>query len=53
MTAIDKLKAFWNDRPVEFIALASIALTSLAKLIESVSSIQSKRAYAKRMTRKR
>lgn len=52
MTALDKLKAFWNDRPVEFIALATVAMSAVAKLLDALSSVQSRRAYAKRMTRK-
>lgn len=43
----DKLKAYWNEHPLETIAVVSIATTAVAKLVDSLSAAKGRRAYAK------
>lgn len=45
----DKLKAFWNERPVETIVIGTLAITAVAKLIDAGSAAQGRRAYAKQV----
>lgn len=45
----DKLTAFWNERPVETIMIGTLAVTAAAKLIDSMSAAQGRRAYAKQI----
>jgi hypothetical protein len=45
--AIDKLKQAWNENPIGVAIVAAGVMTAAAKLIDSVGSYQSKRAYAK------
>ena len=42
----DNLKKVWNEHPLETIAVAALAATAAAKLIDSMSSARSKSAYA-------
>lgn len=46
-TGIEKLKQKFNDDPVTTIIVGSLAITAMAKLIDSVSAAQSRRAYAR------
>ena len=49
---IDSIKRYVNENPLESIALGTGAAASVAKLIDSVSGIRSKNAYAKAMNKK-
>ena len=48
---IIKLKAQAEEQPILAIGVAAGAITSLAKFVDAVASVRSKRAYAKRMNR--
>ena len=48
-TAFDKLRNAWNDNPLLVIGVATGATMAVAKLIEAVGGVQSRRAYARRM----
>ena len=43
------LKQAWDENPIATIGVAAMAATAAAKLIDSISGVQSRRAYAKRM----
>lgn len=45
--ALKKLKQAWDENPVAVVAVGAAAVTSLSKLIDAVSGIQGRRAYAK------
>ena len=45
--AIDRIKAEWNANPLTVIGVAGLAASAAAKLIDSVSAVQGRRAYAK------
>lgn len=47
-----KIKEAWDDNPILVVGVGTAAVGALAKLIEAAGSIQSKRAYAKRMNKK-
>ena len=47
--AFDKLRDAWNDNPLLVIGVATGACMAVAKLIEAVGGVQSRRAYARRM----
>ena len=49
MTWRDKLKKHWNDHPLEVIMVGSLAATAAAKLLDSMSAAQGRRAYAKQI----
>ena len=51
--AWDKIKQAWDENPMLVIAIGTGAAHALAKVIEAVSGISSKRAYAKRMGSKK
>lgn len=51
-TAFTKLRDAWNDNPLLVIGVATGATMALAKLIEAVGGVQSRRAYAKRINPK-
>jgi len=42
-----KLEQFWNENPVQAIALGALAMTAMAKFIDAVGSARSRNAYAK------
>lgn len=49
---IQQLKQAWEDKPAETaIGVASVVMMGV-KIMDTVSSIQSKRAYAKNMNRR-
>ena len=52
-TGIDRLKDAWNENPLLVIGVATGACMAVAKLIEAVSGVQSKRAFARRTARRR
>jgi hypothetical protein len=45
----DKLKAYWNDNPLGVIGVAAAVVTATAKLLDTVSAAQGRRAYAKQV----
>ena len=45
----DKLKEQWNENPLAVIAVAGLALTAVAKIVDSASAAQGRRAYAKQV----
>lgn len=48
----EKLKEQWNENPLTVIAIGALAATAVAKLIDSTSSAQSRRAYARAIDHK-
>jgi hypoxanthine-guanine phosphoribosyltransferase len=51
-TAIDRLKDAWNENPLLVIGVATGACMAIAKLIEAVSGVQGRRAYARQIKMK-
>lgn len=49
MTWKDKLKQAWDDNPLMVIGIGVVAVTAAAKLIDSVSVAQGRRAYARQV----
>jgi hypothetical protein len=49
MTWKDKLKQQWDENPVAVIAVGALALTAAAKVIDSLSAAQGRRAYARQV----
>ena len=47
-----RLKAEFDNNPVGVIGVGALAATAAAKLLDAVTSIGSRRAYAKRMSRR-
>ncbi len=45
----DRLKKEWNDNPLQVIAIGALAATAAAKLLDSMSAAQGRRAYAKQV----
>lgn len=45
----DKLKQKFNENPLQVILIGSLAVTAAAKLIDSVSAAQGRRAYAQQV----
>lgn len=48
----DKLKAQFEDNPIAVIGVGAMAVTATAKLIDSVSAAQGRKAYAKQINHK-
>lgn len=46
---VQKIKATFEEHPVECIVVASLAVTAVAKLIDATSAAQGRRAYAKQV----
>lgn len=46
---VNKLKDQWNKDPMTTIVVGSLAATAAAKLIDSASAAQGRRAYAKQV----
>lgn len=51
-SGIEKLKQKFNEDPITFIVVASLAVASTAKLIDALSAAQGRRAYAKQINYK-
>lgn len=49
---IEKLKRKFNEDPITTIAVCGLAITATAKLIDSLSVAQGRRAYAKQIDNK-
>ena len=47
MTWKDEIKKQWNENPVQTMIAAGFVATAATKLIDVVSSVQGRRAYAK------
>lgn len=45
----DRLKAEWNANPVNVIMVGALAATAAAKVLDSMSAAQGRRAYAKQI----
>ena len=50
-TAIQKLEEAWNENPLLVIGVAAGFMMAASKLIDSLSGIRSRQAYARRMNR--
>lgn len=46
---IAQLKAAWNENPLAVIAVGAATVTAVAKLVDSTSAAQGRRAYAKQV----
>lgn len=46
---LKKLKQKWDESPVETLIVVSLAVTATAKLIDSISAAQGRRAYAQQV----
>jgi len=49
MTWKDKLKAAWDDNPLQVILIGAFAATAAAKIVDAASAAQGRRAYAKQV----
>jgi len=49
----DRLKRSYNENPIAFMGAAAMLASGAAKLIDSMSGVKSRRAYARRMDRPR
>jgi hypothetical protein len=49
----DRLKTEWNNNPLQVVGVAALAATAAAKLLDSMSAMKSRRAYAKQINRRR
>lgn len=45
----DKLKDHWNENPLQVILIGAFAATAAAKVLDSMSAAQGRRAYAKQI----
>lgn len=45
----DQIKRAWDDNPVGTLTAGALAVTAVAKLIDSFSAAQGRRAYAKQV----
>jgi hypothetical protein len=45
----DRLKKEWNENPLQTILVGSLAATAASKLLDSMSSARSRRAYARQI----
>lgn len=46
---LNKLKQYWNEKPVETLLVLSAVAVSAAKLIDAVSAAQGRRAYSQQV----
>lgn len=53
MNAWKKIKKAWDEDPIKVTIVAAGALTAIAKVIDAVAGIQSKRTYARNYKRRR
>lgn len=49
--AVSRLEEAWNENPLLVIGVAAGLMMAASKLIDSVSGIRSRQAYARRMNR--
>lgn len=50
--AKDRLKQAWDENPLAVIAVAAVAVTAAAKLIDSTTSAKNARAWKKEVDRR-
>jgi hypothetical protein len=50
--AKDKLKQAWDENPLAVIAVAAVAATAAAKLLDSVTATKNARAWKKEVDRR-
>ncbi len=48
----DRLKKEWDANPLQVIGIGALAVTAAAKLLDSMSAAQGRRAYAKQVNYK-
>jgi hypothetical protein len=48
----DRIKREFNENPAQTIMVGALAVTAMAKLLDVLSSVQSRRAYANQINRK-
>jgi hypothetical protein len=46
---IDKIKQKWAEDPLTVIVISSLAIGAIAKVVDSASAAQGRRAYAKQV----
>jgi hypothetical protein len=49
MNGKDKLVQYWNEKPVETLVVGALVATAVSKLIDSLSAVQGRRAYARQV----
>lgn len=45
----DKLKQYWQEKPLEVLVVASTVATAIAKVVDASSAAKGRRAYAKQV----
>jgi len=45
----DKLKATWNEKPLEVISVGAVAVTTAVAVLNALSAAKGRRAYAKQV----
>ena len=49
LTVPPALQQAWRDQPLEVLGVAALAATAAAKVIDSISAAQGRKAYAKQV----
>jgi len=49
MTWKEKLETQWNENPLQVIAIAALATTAAAKLVDALSAAKGRRAYSRQI----
>lgn len=52
MTGVEKLKAYWNEYPLQTLTAVGFAAIAVAKLVDAASAAQGRRAYARQINYK-
>jgi hypothetical protein len=50
--AVDKIKQVWEEQPLQVIAVASLAATAAAKLLNAATASRNSRAWSKEVDRR-
>jgi hypothetical protein len=45
----DKLKKQWDENPLAVLSIGALVATAAAKVVDSVTTMQSRRAYSKQV----
>lgn len=45
----EKLERQWNENPLQVVAIAALATTAAAKLVDALSAARGRRAYARQI----
>lgn len=48
-----RLKKEWNENPLQVIVVGALAVTAAAKLLDTMSHVRSRNAYATQINRRR